>query len=236
MEQSYSDVGGELLETLDRSQNFVNWMYSQIRPYLYGNLLEVGSGIGTYSKKIIRDFPDKKIILSDIDKKHLEILKTRFTSKNVTVKKVDLNKASDLNIKKINSVFGLNVLEHVEHDVTALKNVYDLLEKGGRAIFLVPAHKVLFNPIDKEMGHYRRYTKKEIIYKVSKTKFKLRKLFYFNCFSIPGWYISGNILKKNTINATSMKLLDTIAPYLRLLEKHIINKKMGISLIMVLEK
>jgi len=51
-------VGQENLENISISQNFTNWMYQEIFPRLKGNILEIESCLGTYSKRTIKDFPE----------------------------------------------------------------------------------------------------------------------------------------------------------------------------------
>jgi hypothetical protein len=48
--------------------------------------------------------------------------------------------------------------------------------------------------------------------------------------------VNGNILKKTILNENAVGLLNTLVPILRFGEKFIIRKKIGISLIAVLEK
>lgn len=233
------DKAYQNLNVFEELDNFVGWMYSQIKPFLKGNILELGSGIGTYSKKIIDDFPRSKIILSDIDRQYLEILQKRFKEeKNITIKKIGLEDPTDFRLDnlEINTVFAINVLEHIKDDIAALNNVYNVLERKGRFVFVVPTHKFLFNSLDQAVGHCRRYTKKTIIEKISKTPFTIRRIFYFNFLSMFVWYGHGNVFKRKVINKTLAKLLDRVIPLLKFLENHILRKKMGISLVVVLEK
>ena len=225
------------LDVLDKIDNFTNWVYQEIRPFITGNIFEIGSGRGTYSKKIIKDFTGNKIILSDIDQNYIKEL-GQFENKDVSILKVDISCKEDFrNIKiPIDSAFALNVLEHIEDDVHAMNNIYDSLRIGGKFIILVPAHKFLFNCIDSSVGHCRRYTKNEIIAKVSKTKFKIKNLFYFNFLSIFGWYLNGHVFKKNVINKSAACILDKLIPLLRIIEQYILRKRIGISIIVVLQK
>jgi len=236
--EKYPESGDLNLKILRKADNFSNWMFSQIKPFLKGTILELGSGIGTYSKLVIDNFPNNKIILSDIDKKYVNYLKGKFAQSNVSVFKLDITNENDFrNLNcTVDSIFVLNVLEHVEDDVQVLKNCYSILNPGGKLIILVPAHKFLFNCIDKTVGHYRRYTKKEMISKVSKTKFKIKRLFYFNFLSIFGWYWNGSILKKEILNESALGLFNKLVPILSFFEKHILRKKLGMSLVVVLEK
>lgn len=225
------------LDVLDEIDNFTDWVYQEIKPFISGNIFEIGSGRGTYSKKIIKDLTSNKIVLSDIDQDYIKWL-GQFESKNVSIAKVDISRKEDfknINIP-IDSAFALNVLEHIEDDVRAMNNIYDSLSPGGKFIILVPAHKFLFNCIDEGVGHYRRYTKSEVMAKVSKTKFKVKKLFYFNFLSIFGWYLNGHVFRKNVISKRAAFLLDKIVPLLRLIEQYILRKKIGISIIVVLQK
>lgn len=227
------------LHTSKSAQNFNNWMYSEIKPHLNGNILEVGSGLGTFTEKIVNDFPDSQIVISDINLEYLKNLETRFSNRDqIHFIEFDLSNSSHANnIKtKINASLALNVLEHIEDDVQAIKNVYDILEPGGKFVILVPCHKFLFNTLDKTAMHCRRYTKKELSDKIKKTGFKIKSCFYFNFFSIFGWYINGNLFKKNLLNKSSVSLFDRLVPIFISIERFILRKKAGISLIIVLEK
>jgi len=178
----------DFLKILDKADRFTDWMYGEIKLFLKGDIFELGSGFGTYSKKVINDFPNNKIVLSDIDEGRINKLK-ELQSSNVSVSKIDISDRKDFEKIKasIDSAFALNVLEHIEDDISALNNVYDILSPGGTFVILVPAHRFLFNCIDKDAGHYRRYTKKSVSESISKTGFKIRKMFYFNIWLVPEW-------------------------------------------------
>lgn len=238
MAKIYSKDGDLNLELIDKAGRFTDWMYEQIRPFLTGTILEIGSGRGTYSQKIINDFSGHQIILSDIDAKYVAKLKKRFSSPNLAVLKIDFGHKNDFeNLKApVDSAFALNVLEHVKNDVQALKNVSGKLKPGGKLILLVPAHKFLFNCLDQNVGHYRRYTKKELLEKISQTDFKVKKLFYFNFWSTFAWYLRGNIFKKAILHESTMDFFNKLVPLLRFSENYILRKKLGMSLVVVLEK
>ncbi|MDO8428755.1 MAG: class I SAM-dependent methyltransferase [Candidatus Diapherotrites archaeon] len=227
------------LEIFENTEKFTNLIYQEIKPFLQGNILEIGSGIGSYSKKIAKDFPQNQILLSEIDPKYIQTLKALFKTKpNINRIKLDLNSEKDFQMlsNQFDSAFALNVLEHVEDDLSALHNVYSVLKKNGTFILLVPCHKFLFNTLDQAVGHYRRYTKKDLIEKIHKTDFKIEKIFHTNVPGIIGWYITGNILKKHSLNKKAMKLFDQLVPFFQILEKHIFRKKIGLSMIVILKK
>jgi SAM-dependent methyltransferase len=55
-----------------------------------------------------------------------------------------------------------DVLEHLEDDRAALRDLYRLLAPGGRLILTVPAHPALWSYFDEESGHRRRYRAEEL--------------------------------------------------------------------------
>src|SRR5919198_3629845 len=179
--------GHNNLEFCAQSHCFTNWLYNEVSAGLKGDVLEIGSGIGTFSEKIIRDKPlTSHVMLTDIAPSYIEALTKKFSSNNnnnnnnVSVSRLDLNRNEDyekIGYGKFDSILGLNVLEHVENDEFALQQLYRMLKDEGTMVLLVPCHKFLYNVLDKKAGHFRRYTKKELEYKVSKTRFIIQRIF-----------------------------------------------------------
>lgn len=220
-----------------KQTKFNDWLYSKMKPYLKGDILETGSGVGIFSEKIIKDFPGN-IYLTEIDPFFLKKLRKKFKEKNVKVAKLDLNKKEDFSkIKtKFDSIFSSNVLEHVPNDVLALKMLKNMLKPKGLLVILVPCHKFLFCGLDKEEGHYRRYSKKEIEEKAKKAGFRIKYSFWFNMFAIPGRFINGNLFKSKKTHAGSFDLFNKLIPFLRFFEEKVFRSLIGVSRIVVLQK
>jgi SAM-dependent methyltransferase len=233
--------GHENLEIVLQSLRFNEWMYEQIFPGLKGDILEVGSGIGTFSEKIIRDLPNSNITLTDVSLKYVKDLRRKFcdtlNNNRISSYKLDLNCKEDygkIGYNKFNSIMAINVLEHVENDEFALQQLYEMLKRDGMLVILVPSYKFLFNVIDRKIGHFRRYTKEDLESKIKKTQFKVQRMFYFNMLGIIGWYLNGNLAKRAAINATASKLFDRMVPFSRIVEIAF-GKKAGLSLVCYLE-
>ena len=236
-------VGHANLDIISGNYNFNDWMYKQIKTRLkenIGNILEVGSGLGTFSEKIFRDMGSSShLMLTDFSARYVQSLKTRYSPfQNVSVDRMDLNSReeySKIGYGKYDSIIALNVLEHLRDDELALQELYKMLKNGGILIILVPCHKFLYNVIDEKLGHYRRYTKKEIRYKINKTNFTLACMHYFNTAGMVGWFFNGNVLKNPEINRTASKWFDKLIPVLNYLDR-ITSKITGLSLICCLKK
>jgi 2-polyprenyl-3-methyl-5-hydroxy-6-metoxy-1,4-benzoquinol methylase len=236
--------GHENLEIVSQNKRFNNWMYNEILPGLKGDILEVGSGIGTFSEKIIRDLPLSHITLTDISLPYVKKLEERFSksnnnnTNNISTYKLDLNCKADyekIGYERFDSIIAINVLEHVEDDIFALQQLYKMLKNEGILITLVPCHKFLYNVIDTNVGHFRRYTKKDLELKIRKTRFSIERMFYFNMLGIIGWYVNGNLAKNPKINSNACKLFDRIVPLLKNVEEKT-GKKIGLSIICYLKK
>jgi SAM-dependent methyltransferase len=238
------DYSGQAnLEIISENYRFNDWMYKQIKTRLkekMGNILEVGSGLGTFSEKIFRDMgPCSHLMLTDISIKYVQSLKTRYSSfRNVSVDRMDLNSKeeySKIGYGKYDSIIALNVLEHVKDDVLALQELYKMLKNDGILIILVPCHRFLFNVIDEKLGHYRRYTKKELHCKINETNFTVVRMHYFNIAGMVGWFFNGKVLKNSEINRTASKWFDRLVPVLSYLDR-ITSNITGLSLVCCLKK
>jgi 2-polyprenyl-3-methyl-5-hydroxy-6-metoxy-1,4-benzoquinol methylase len=236
-------TGHANLEIISESSRFNEWMYKKIKTGLkekMGNILEVGSGLGTMSEKLIRDMgPSSHITLTDISVRYVQLLSIKYSSfKNVSVFRMDLNSGeeySKIGYEKYDSIIAINVFEHVRDDQLALREIYKMLKKGGILVILVPCHKFLYNVIDKNLGHFRRYTKKELCGKINETNFTIMCMHYFNTVGVVGWYLNGNLFKNAGISPGASKWFDRLVPLLDYLDRMTSNIT-GLSLICHLKK
>jgi 2-polyprenyl-3-methyl-5-hydroxy-6-metoxy-1,4-benzoquinol methylase len=234
-----SYLGHENLELLSQRYRFNDWLFNEVSHGLHGNILEVGSGIGTFTEKIINSFPNSHLTLTDISPTYIRDLKEKYSNnKYITVCKLDLNNKTDyenIGYKKFDSIIATNVLEHVENDEFALVQLFNMLKENGILVILVPCHKFLYNIIDKSVGHFRRYSKKDLEAKVRKTGFTINKLHYFNLLGMIGWFINGNLLKNSKISDTGLKIFDKLVPLSKYGEM-VTGKRTGLSIICYLKK
>ena len=75
-------------------------------------------------------------------------------------------------------IYSSNVLEHIEEDSKTLKQLFDALKPGGVIGIYVPAHPMLYSTMDEQIGHVRRYTKRELKDKVLEAGFSIQSLTY----------------------------------------------------------
>ena len=143
---------GKELEMFDKAHFWRKYLHLVTKKFIGKKILEVGAGIGSFTKIYIKENVD--ITLSEIDNVNYEILKKKFDlQKNVKVE----NKFIDQFNETFDTILYLSVLEHIENDKKEILNALEKLEDKGHLIICVPAHNYMYSNFDKEIGHFRRY-------------------------------------------------------------------------------
>jgi glycosyltransferase involved in cell wall biosynthesis len=209
--------GSEILARLNRAPRFTKWMADTIRPYVGERVLEIGAGIGNLTTNLV---PRTSYFASDINELYLERLNNLKVSRPyLQVGYTDAGAGETYPQSEFDTVICLNVVEHLEDDVKALRNIRGSLEKDGRAIILVPNGPGLYGTLDKVLGHYRRYTRDQLVEACARAGFRVEKVIKFNRIGSPGWWWNGKVLKKTTFGFWQIKLLNSLVPFVRPIDR-----------------
>ena len=209
--------GSEILARLNRAPRFTKWMADTIRPYLGERVLEIGAGIGNLTSNLV---PRTVYWASDINPHYLDRLKKlQSTRPYLRVQFTDASAGETYPEERFDTVICLNVVEHLEDDVNALRNIRAALQKNGRAIVLVPNGPALYGSLDRVLGHYRRYTRKQLAEACEQAGFHVEATLRFNRIGAPGWWLNGRVLKKQTFGFWQIKVLNTILPIIRPIDR-----------------
>lgn len=226
--------GQSILGDLSRARRFNRWMVQSLEPYLGRRILEVGSGIGNIS----RFLPKKEsLTVSDCDPMYLNLLSDAYRD-NDLVDVVRLDIASDADVAALearganyDTIVCLNVLEHVEDDAGALARLRRLLSPGGALVLLLPQYPALYGSYDKELGHYRRYTRADLAAKLKGAGYRLERMHGFNSLAILGWWVNSRLLRRRAMGRVQIKAFDLCVPLVRMVES--VVPLPGLSLIAI---
>lgn len=230
MKKAYPKSGHLTLESMSKASWYNTWTTQIFKTYLKGDILEVGCGIGSFTKTLTSY---GNVYAFDTDRTSVSL--TKKAVKNAKVGFGDIEEGTYFFKKTFDTVVCINVLEHVKQDQKALSHMVSLLKPKGTLILLVPAHPMLFGDIDQAIGHYRRYTKKDIQTMLKKNKLKITYIRGINFLGALGWLISGKILHEVTVNEKKLKLFDKVAPFILPVEK-VIEPPIGTSILAIAQK
>jgi SAM-dependent methyltransferase len=229
--------GLETLEIFSEAGQFNGWMFERIEGYCRGAILEIGSGIGNMSAYLVEHFAD--VTLSDMQPDYCRRLRRTFGDRpslknifSIDLAAADFGRAYPQLLGQFDTVVALNVVEHIDDHVLAVKNAHSLLRPGGRLVILVPAYPWLYNSLDKELGHYRRYTKKSLGQLLSGDGLRVEGMEFFNAAAIGGWWMAGSVLRLDKIKKGPLNLYNSLVWMMRVVDK-VLGKQIGLSIIVV---
>ncbi|MGH7736072.1 MAG: class I SAM-dependent methyltransferase, partial [Gemmatimonadales bacterium] len=212
-------AGAETLEIMSTAPRYNQWQYQVISPWIGQRVLEVGAGVGNMSAHIVADGREC-VVLTDTDPWYRGELQRRFADRpEVSVEPLTLPDAAGparLARHQLDTVVALNVLEHIDDHVGALRTMRELVRPGGRVIILVPALPGIYGTLDRELGHFRRYTRRTLAAAYLAAGLTVERLTWFNRVGTVGWWFNARVRKAGRIPLNQLKAFDALVPLLRL--------------------
>ena len=227
-------AGGDVLMSMASAQNFNRWMAERLKPYIGHRVLEVGAGIGNLTSHF---FPRERYVATEYDELHLQQLQNYARSRpHLDIAQMDAQDPACFAPYKgqIDTIICLNVLEHIPDEAATLRNFYDTLEEGGRAIILVPQGQWLYGSLDREVEHVKRYSRDELRDALERAGFHIREIFDFNQFGVIGWFINGKLLQRTRMPKFQLGLYDKLVGLWKKLDGKL--PWHGLSIVAVAEK
>lgn len=205
----YSYVGGELSLFKD-AHNWKRYFASRLRPYIRGDVLEVGAGIGG-TTRLLCDGSERSWTCLEPDGKLVAILEAeRAAAPLALVPTVVVGDQSVLpEAARYDTILYIDVLEHIEDDRGELDRAASRLAPGGHLIVLSPAYAFLFSKFDEAVGHHRRYTAKTLAaaYPASLAK---ERLFYLDSVGMLTSLVNRLFLKQGEPTPDQIRLWDRV--------------------------
>jgi SAM-dependent methyltransferase len=226
------------LSFLEKATNYRDWLWELTAPYLGQRVLEVGAGLGYMTDCL---GPRERIVALELVPAYVEALRQRFPESRVHVVPGDATDPmvyEQLGDGSFDSAMTFNVLEHIEDDVAVFRNVYRSLAPGGCFVCYVPAFPSIYGRMDTEVGHVRRYVKREIVERARSVGFAVPRVTYVNMPGYVAWYVNGKLLQSSGIRggAAGVRLYDRmVVPVARLVER-MVHPPFGQSLFLVAQR
>ncbi len=215
-------TGKDNLNIMNLAENYNNYIYKWINVDKYNNVLDFGAGNGEYCNRI----DEKRICAVELD----DQLRSNLKCKSYANLDELQNKSFDL-------IYSLNVLEHIEDDLSILQKLTNKLQNKGTIKILVPAKMELYSEMDRKVGHFRRYEKKELIKLIENANLELVEYRYFDFIGYILSLLYKFIDNSGEINPTSLIVYDKfLFPISMLIDKITFGKLIGKNLMIVARK
>jgi 2-polyprenyl-3-methyl-5-hydroxy-6-metoxy-1,4-benzoquinol methylase len=224
------------LERMARAKNYLAWQGRMVVPELGARVIEVGCGIGNFTGLLL----DREAVLAvDVEPECVERVKQRYAKHpNLRAFAFDMDgrRYADLERFRSDTCVCLNVLEHVERDDDAIRAMASVLPAGGKIVLIVPAFPALMGPIDRNLGHFRRYTKASLVRLASDADLKTKKLRYMNVAGFFGWWINSHIFRREEQSERQIEFFDSLVVPVASRVEALVAPPFGQSIFAVLEK
>ena len=155
MDQPAPYGGVANLEVMEAARNYNDFLLHTICAYApaAGVIIDFGAGTGTYARRLAA--MKRFVICVEAD----PALRARLAREGLSV----CERLDELAVGSADYIYSLNVLEHIADDLAALRQLRSRLRVGGRLLIYVPAFPCLFSSMDRAVGHFRRYRRRQLI-------------------------------------------------------------------------
>jgi len=215
---------------LHQAANYQRLLAKELGMFVHGRTLEVGAGIGQMTVRL-RALSGVQFLQCVEPEAGFCAQFRRMLPQQPLIQGTILDAPGD----DWDTIVSLNVLEHIEHDREELAQYHAILKrKHGTLALFVPARPELYAPIDREFGHYRRYTRSELVSKLVGAGFKIEKIRYFDFAGYFAWLICCRLLRQRNLKPAAVRCFDRmIFPFENLLETKFCPPPIGKNLLTI---
>ena len=220
------------LSLFDHAINWKTYWVSQVSPWIGKNVLEVGAGLASNTPLMYQPDTERWVCIEPDPGQAKAMAKKLLPEKcECRVGTLD-NVASE---ELFDTILYMDVLEHILNDTSEITKASKHLVLGGRIVVLAPAWPFLFSPFDREVGHFRRYTRSSLR-QCGEASLKVCKADYLDSVGFFASAMNRYILGASKPTVDQIKLWDrTMVPLSRILDP-ILARNFGKSVLVVWEK
>lgn len=157
--------------------------------------MEIGCGTGFVLQDIARNFPDIRLLGSEIYPEGIA-----FAFERMGGEYLQMDARNIPFVAEFDAIGAFDLLEHIEEDEAVLRQIHESLKPGGLLLLTVPQHRWLWSPVDEYACHIRRYTVRELHDKVRHAGFTILRSTSFVTSLLPFMLISRFFKRDKTVS------------------------------------
>jgi SAM-dependent methyltransferase len=206
---------GQELDLFAHARRWKAYWASRVRPFIRGDVLEVGAGLGQNTALLqnanVRSWrclePDPQLAV-----------RLAAIVAPLGICPIAIGTTASIRGELFDSILYIDVLEHIEQDRDELAKAAELLRPGGHVLVLSPAHQSLFSDFDAAIGHFRRYNRRSLE-ACSPPGCRLETTFYLDCAGMGASLANCLLLRQDNPTLGQIRFWDRlIVPVSRLLD------------------
>lgn len=203
------DYPGTELELFAHATNWKDYALRKLRPFIRGDVAEVGAGIGSTTISLSRADGVASWTAIEPDSDMAQRLSATLPERAFPVSAQSGTLADLPADADFDTILYIDVLEHIEADAAELVEAFRRLRPGGNIVVLCPAYQMLFSPFDKAIGHYRRYTK-TTLRRVAPEGARERAAFYLDVVGLCASLLNAVLLRQKQPTHGQIRLWDKV--------------------------
>jgi SAM-dependent methyltransferase len=233
--QTQRQYAADDLETMSEAKRYQTHLFELLRPHIGAHVLEVGCGIGTTSLRIAEIA--ERLVCIEPNPNCVSLARAALDGNpRITLRICHLEECSrdELVQSRFDTIVCVNVLEHIEDDIRALRLFRDLVAPtGGHVLIFVPAVQAAYGPLDAALGHHRRYSKRTLRRAFESAGLDLVTVRYTNPIGLLGWMYNAHISGTTEHTSGQIRLFEQfVAPWALPLDR-LMPPPIGLSLFAV---
>ncbi|MEO8536320.1 MAG: class I SAM-dependent methyltransferase [Betaproteobacteria bacterium] len=224
-----SYAGAENLEVMREAVNYNQALLDLVRRHAPkgARMLDFGAGVGTFALPLSREGHAVECV--EIDAAQRQAMAAAGLIVHDSLASIDDG--------SVDFAYSFNVLEHIDDDAGALRDVARTLRPGGRLLVYVPAFPVLFTSMDRAVGHLRRYRRPALIALVERAALDVVTSGYVDSLGFLAtlaYRVAGS--REGAIDRRALRLYDRFAFPISRLADRALKHVMGKNLMVVAQK
>jgi SAM-dependent methyltransferase len=224
-------AGAFEFDALREARHYRAALLDEFAVHLPGRVLEVGAGVGQMTLELVRLPGVSEVVSLEPDPAFCARLRAAIPGHRViegTIARLPPGECW-------NVLLSVNVLEHIEADERELAAYREVLAPtAGTLCLFVPARPELYSPLDRDFGHFRRYTRGELGRKLTRAGFTVLRLRYYNWIGYFAWGLSFCLLRRRGFHPRAVRWFDRfIFPAMNAFERRVIRPPFGQSLLAI---
>ncbi|WP_417837369.1 class I SAM-dependent methyltransferase [Thalassospira tepidiphila] len=175
--KNFDYTGKDNLDIMSFAKNYNKYLTKLVEAHAPdgGTFLDFGAGTGFFAERVSNQ--KRKLLCVEPDDDQADEIRKKGFRAVINCEEL-IDRAADFS-------YSLNVLEHIEDDCKAMREIYRVLKPGSFFVVYVPAMPCLYSSMDEKVKHFRRYTRRELTSKLKSEGFDVVSCRYADILGVP---------------------------------------------------